>query len=78
MLSFLHTTVLGGCVKQACWGRNVVELERSSSIAKHLLANFSQNLTDGVQIARMLQPLSFIKLSGQAEGRYITGTPFIE
>lgn len=33
----------------------------NSSIAKHLLDNFSQNSTDGVQIARMLQLLSFIK-----------------
>lgn len=47
-----------------------MELERSSSTAKHLLANFSQNLTDGVQIARILQPLSFMKLIGQTEERH--------
>lgn len=51
-----------------------MELERSSSIAKHLLANFSQILTDGIQIARIVQPLSLTKLSSQTEERHVTST----
>lgn len=52
-----------------------MELERNSGIAKHLSANFSQNLTDGVQIARMLQTWSFVKLHGQTEGRLTISDP---